>query len=313
MTLSPSPKLGADPLSNVLDVLGARVTRRTRMEAAGEWALSFPAMDRLKFIAVLRGSAWMLLPSRAPQVVRAGDVCLVGRTPYVVASDPAPAPVDGQRYFGASGGDSARLGGDETMGIGGTVAFASDNADFLLDMLPDFLLIPCASPGSGAIATILDMMTRELEQDRIGGEVVSSRLADLLLVEAIRAHATQSEQAGIGWLGALSDPRLGRVLRAMHDDVSRPWTVAGLAGIAGMSRAAFSAAFTRRIGQPPLAYLRAWRLTIARAALARGDATVATIARNVGYESQSAFGHAFKREFGSPPKAGPHREAGGRT
>jgi AraC-like DNA-binding protein len=304
MKLSQSSKLRADPLSNVLDILGASVTRRTRIEAAGEWALAFPALDRLKFVAVLRGSSWMLIPSRAPQLMCAGDVCLLGRTPYVVASDPAQTPVDGQTFYGASGCDVARFGGDDTIGIGGTVAFAADNADFLVDMLPDFLLVPRASPGSGAMATILNLMTDEIQRDRIGGEIVSSRLADLLLVEAIRAYASQSEQAGIGWLGALSDPRLGRVLRAIHEDVSRPWTVAGLASVAGMSRAAFSATFTRRVGQPPLAYLRAWRLTIARAALTRGDATVATIARAVGYESQSAFGHAFKREFGSSPKAG---------
>ncbi len=137
----------------------------------------------------------------------------------------------------------------------------------------------------------------------IGSEIVSARLADVLLVEAIRAYAGCVDAAEIGWLGALSDARLGRALRAIHDDVAQPWTVASLAGVAGMSRAAFSAEFTRRVGQPPLTYLRAWRLTLARAALAHGDATVADIARRIGYTSQSAFGHAFRRAFGAPPKA----------
>lgn len=303
MKLSQSSKLRADPLSNVLDVLGARVARLTRMEAAGQWALAFPAMHRLKFVAVLRGTCWMLLPSREPQFMQAGDVCLLGRTPYVVASDPGQTPVDGQFFYGAPGCDVVRRGGDDTIGVGGTVTFAAENADFLLDMLPDFLLVSRASPASGAIATILALMNGEIERDRIGGEIVSSRLADVLLIEAIRAYSSQPEQVEIGWLGALSDPRLGRVLRAIHEDVAQPWTVAELASVAGMSRAAFSAEFTRRVRQPPLAYLRAWRLTIARAALTSGDATVATIARKVGYASQSAFGHAFKREFGSPPKA----------
>lgn len=303
MKLSQASKSGTDPLSNVLDVLGARVTRRTRLEAAGDWALAFPALDRLKFVAILRGTSWLLLPSRAPQRMQAGDVCLLGRTPYVVASDPARTPIDGEALYGASGGDVVRLGGDDTIGIGGSVTFAADTADFLLQMLPDFLIISRATPASGAIATILSLMHDEIRRDRMGGDVVRSRLADVLLVEAIRAYASQSEQVGIGWFAALSDPRLGRVLHAIHDDVSRPWTVAGLASVAGMSRAAFSAAFTARVGQPPLAYVRAWRLTIARAALARGDATVATIARDVGYESQSAFGHAYKRAFGAPPKA----------
>lgn len=302
MNLSRSSKTVTDPLSDVLNVLGARVTRRTRLEAAGPWALAFPALDRLKFVALVRGTAWMVLPERAPQLMSAGDVCLLGSTAYAIASDPTLPPLDGQTFYSADC-DIAHLGGDETVAIGGTVSFDPGNADFLLAMLPDFLFVPRSSAASGAVATILGLMEGEAARDIIGSEIVSARLADVLLVEAIRAYAGSVEQAGIGWLGALADARLGRVLRAIHGDIAQPWTVAELAGVAGMSRAAFSAAFTRRVGQPPLSYVRAWRLTIARAALAQGDGTVASVARKVGYTSQSAFGYAFERAFGSPPKA----------
>lgn len=302
MELSQSSKATRHPLSDVLDVLGARVTRRTRMEAAGRWALAFPAIDRLKFVALLRGSQWMLLPGRTPQLLSEGDVCLIGRTAYAVASDPDMAPIDGQGLYDSPGCDVARIGGDDTVGIGGTVTFAAADADFLLDMLPEFMIVPRSSPASGAIATVLALMGNEIERDMMGGEIVSARLADVLLVEAIRAYAGHVGRTEMGWLGALSDARLGRALRAIHEDVAQPWTVARLAGVAGMSRAAFSAEFTRRIGKPPLAYLRAWRLTIARAALMRGDTTVARTASEVGYTSQSAFGHAFRRAFGCPPK-----------
>ncbi len=302
MELSRSSKPVTDPLSDVLNVLGARVTRRTRLEAAGQWALAFPALERLKFVALLRGSAWMIRPAGAPQLMSAGDVCLLGRTPYTVASDPERPPLDGETFYGVDC-DVVRLGGDETVAIGGTVSFDPGNADFLLGMLPDFLFVPRSSAASGAMATILGLMEGEVGRDIIGSEIVSARLADVLLVEAIRAYAGSVDQVEIGWLGALSDPRLGRVLRAIHGAVAQPWTVARLAGVAGMSRAAFSAEFTRRVGQPPLGYVRAWRLTIARAALAHGDVTVASIAGKVGYMSQSAFGHAYRSAFGSPPKA----------
>lgn len=153
------------------------------------------------------------------------------------------------------------------------------------------------------MAATLGLINAEAECDVIGSEIVSARLADVLLVEAIRTYAESVGQVEIGWLGALSDPRLNRVLRVIHGDVAVPWTVAQLARVAGMSRAAFSAEFTRRVGQPPLAYVRAWRLTIARAELTRGDESVASIARKVGHTSQSAFGHAFRSAFGSSPKA----------
>lgn len=279
------------------------MTRRTRLEAAGRWALEFPAIDRLKFVALLRGSQWMLLPGCAPQLLNEGDICLIGRTAYAVASDPDVAPVDGQTVY-SSGRDVACIGGDDTIGIGGTVTFAAANADFLLERIPEFLIVPRSSPASAAIATILELVNNEIERDTMGSEIVSARLADVLVVEAFRAYAGVVEPAEMGWLGAIADPRLGRALRAMHADVAQPWTVAQLARVAGMSRAAFSAEFTRRLGQPPLAYLRTWRLTIARTALIRGDTTVAYMANKVGYTSQSAFAHAFRRAFGYSPKAG---------
>ena len=301
MDLSQSSKSSVDPLSDVLGVLGARVTRRTRMEAAGRWAFAFPAIDRLKFVAMLRGNQWILIPGCPPQAMNEGDVCLLGRTDYAVASHPDEMPIDGQPLY--AGDDVALVGGDDTIAIGGTVTFGAGNADFLLDMLPTFMIVPRSSPAADAVATILALMSGEFDRGMMGSEIVGARLADVLLVEAIRAYASHADATAIGWLGAVRDVRIGRALRAIHNDVARPWTVAGLAEIAGMSRAAFSAEFSRRVGQPPLTYLRAWRLTLARTALTRGDETVASIASRIGYTSQSAFGHAFRRAFGAAPKA----------
>jgi transcriptional regulator GlxA family with amidase domain len=202
-----------------------------------------------------------------------------------------------------------RLGGDDTVSLGGTVTFSQGNGDFLLDMLPGFLLIPRSSSASGAMTAILALLDGEIERDAMGSEIMVARLADVLLVEAIRAYAAGVQGIRTGWLGALSDPRLGRALRAIHEDIAHPWTVARLASMAGMSRAAFAALFARQIGQPPLGYVRAWRLTLARAALVRGDSDVASIAGKVGYTSQSAFGHAFRCAFGMSPKAGAHATA----
>lgn len=137
----------------------------------------------------------------------------------------------------------------------------------------------------------------------MGGQIISARLADVLLVEAIRAYAEGEGGGPTGWLGALTDVRLGRALRAVHEDIARPWTVAEMGGTAGMSRAAFSAAFTRGVGQPPLAYVRAWRLTLAHAALTQGETDIARLAARLGYSSQSAFTHAFRSVYRTAPSA----------
>jgi AraC-like DNA-binding protein len=301
MNLSRSSHTMIDPLSDVLIALGAAVNRLTRLEAADQWALEFPALDRLKFVAMLKGTCWLSVPGRAPQFMSAGDVCLIGRTTYAVASDPSLPLLDGLTFY--EGRDIVRLGGDETICLGGSVTFSPGNTDFLLDMLPGFLLVPRSSTTSGPIAKILMLLNGEVERAAIGSQIVSARLADVLLVEAIRAYAEGADGIQTGWLGALSDPRLGRMLRAVHGDIARPWTVAQLANVAGMSRAAFSAAFTRQVGQPPLSYVRGWRLALAHAALARGGADIASIGSRLGYTSQSAFTHAFRSAFGTTPNA----------
>ncbi|MFC7554596.1 helix-turn-helix transcriptional regulator [Pseudoroseomonas wenyumeiae] len=90
----------------------------------------------------------------------------------------------------------------------------------------------------------------------------------------------------------------------MHGNIAFPWTVGALAAQVGMSRSAFAALFTRRVGRPPLDYLAGWRMTLSRHLLLRNEADVASVAAQVGYASPSAFGHAFKRSFGHSPRKG---------
>ncbi|MCC8395576.1 AraC family transcriptional regulator [Paraburkholderia sp. MMS20-SJTR3] len=121
------------------------------------------------------------------------------------------------------------------------------------------------------------------------------------MIEAIRARPVSPVPGG--WLDALAEPRLGRALTLIHNDIAEPWTVARLAAAAGMSRSAFASLFTRTVGRPPLDYLRSWRLARARALLANGEDNVARVASAVGYASQSAFTHAYRRAFATTPRS----------
>ena len=113
-------------------------------------------------------------------------MCVLGRTASTVASHPEAVPVDGEALYEA-GCDVACLRGHDTGAIGGTVTFKTDRTDVLLDMLPGCMMVPRSSPASGAVATILGLMSSETERGMIGGDIVSARLADVLLAEAIRA------------------------------------------------------------------------------------------------------------------------------
>lgn len=299
MYMSRSYKPTADPLSQILAVLGTHSIGRAWLEAAGEWALPFPATERLRFMAVLQGTCWLLPGKAAPQLLCAGDVALIGHTDFVVASDPA-APVDDWSSVEVTADDRLRLRGDDVRLLGGGIAFSPGTSSFLLDSLPPSVVIPGSSSAAGAIRSLLSLLDRESREPGLGGEAVTAHLADVLIVEAIRFHASHAGAHHVGWLRALVDPRIGRALHSFHANVAQPWTVALLATEAGMSRAAFSSAFHRLVGRPPLDHLRAWRLTLARARLAAG-ASAASAALEVGYTSQSAFGYAYRRFFGRPP------------
>ncbi|ANL25107.1 MULTISPECIES: AraC family transcriptional regulator [Rhizobium] len=303
MSMSRSSMNRSDPLSDVLTALGARSGGRTRLEASGDWSLSFPEKERLKLVAVLRGKCWILLPDHPPQHLTEGDVFLIGSAAHVVASDPELTPIDGAALYSESGRDVVRLGGDETVLMGGSITFASAEANFVLDALPRFLLIGGASGAATAVSRTLELLDGEVGRNRIGGSLVTTRLAEVLFVEAIRAYVAEQGDACVGWIGALADRQIGEALRVIHGETKRPWTVATLAARVGMSRSAFSARFARRVGRPPLEYLTYWRMLLARQWLSEPEADIARIASEVGYLSQSAFGHAFKRTFGHTPRS----------
>jgi AraC-like DNA-binding protein len=151
------------------------------------------------------------------------------------------------------------------------------------------------------IGWLLERIVREMEPPpRPGGPLVIAELAQLLFVLTLRAYVTQSPKSEGGWLKALGDSRLAPVLVAMHRDPGRAWTLENLAREAGMSRTSFTVHFRQVMGVPPLAYLTNWRMHLAERDLRRG-ASVAEVADAVGYKSESAFSHAFKRATGTAP------------
>jgi AraC-like DNA-binding protein len=64
---------------------------------------------------------------------------------------------------------------------------------------------------------------------------------------------------------------------------------------------AFFERFTRTVGLPPMEYLLAWRMAIAKDLLRREDVGLDEIAERVGYGSASTFSTAFSRHGGRPP------------
>jgi AraC-like DNA-binding protein len=184
----------------------------------------------------------------------------------------------------------------------------------LLGDLPEVIHLPARVGHHPGLRAAVDLLGGELEQPRPGGDAMLPALLDVLLLHILRAWFDEQSAHGAatGWAAALRDPAVAAGLRAIHGDPGRPWTVEELAFQAGLSRAAFARRFAALVGQPPQAYLTWWRMTLAARLLRDSDAPLATVARKVGYTSEFAFAHAFKREYGLAP-GGFRRSAPRRT
>jgi len=145
------------------------------------------------------------------------------------------------------------------------------------------------------------LISREAEEMRPGGETIITRLADIVVIQAIRSWIDSEQDADQGWLAALRDKHIGRALAAIHRQPAKNWSVATLAREVGMSRSGFSARFTHLVGESVMQYVTQWRMQLARAELRESTDSLATIADRLGYQSEAAFSRAFKRVFGVAP------------
>lgn len=310
---------GVDALSDLL--------RRSRTSDADvrqliqrpPWAMTFDDAPLLTVFAVLGGAAVLRLddcPEVPPTDLSPGDIALVTQSRrHTIADCSGTAPqivirAGRKHLLGADQDRNADLVTElapRTYGDGGPGATTvlrgmyeprGDAGQRLLSTLPPVARIP-ATPRTGAA---LDLLTAEAALDEPGQDAVLHRMLDLILVLALREGCAQSGVERPTWYRALSDPAIGTVLDRVHTDPAHRWTVAGLAAAAGMSRAAFAARFVELVGQPPLAYLTEWRMTVAADLLREGSGTtVAAAARAVGYQDAFAFSVAFKRVKGVSP------------
>lgn len=155
--------------------------------------------------------------------------------------------------------------------------------------------------GAEWIDGIFRFLIMEAGDVQPGGALMISRLIDLVVIRALRTWVQQGHSSG--WLGGLSDARIARSLKAIHEAPTQRWSIGELADSAGMSRSSFSERFTALVGRSPLRYQNECRLRMAREMLAKGDARVGAIGLHIGYESEAAFSRAYKEFFGHSPRA----------
>lgn len=299
-----NPVVAIDPLSDLLQLLDARAVVAGGLVGGGDWSVAFPGSDRIKFWGVVRGCCWHVSDDdAAPLQLVQGDVLLrIAPLSARLCSHQDVPPVWLADIRGDSSDAVTQVGkGDEFFLIGGMVELGEESERLLRDVLPPFVHIRGDSAEAQPIRWLLGQLLHEREGDRPGRTAASAQLIQLMFVHILRVYMATAEGMPAGWLRALNDTRLAPVLRMMHADPSRAWTLNELAAASSMSRAAFAAYFNKVAGLAPMRYLTEWRMRLAQRALAEGRVPLAKLAESLGYASESAFSHAFKRVMGRSP------------
>ena len=302
----PSDETIQDPLSDILSAMRVSRARTFLFESNRPYALHFPEGQHLTYGAVVSGS-FELCPDGIPPIhVSAGDCYLLtDGTAYTTRTADVP-PIDGKRFFAANRDESGIIrfgdGVPELVVIGGRFSLDDVGAEWLRLALPLLIHIPAGSPAGVPLRATLAVLRYEAGNRAIGEKLVVARIAEILFVQALRAHLMLHGEQERSWLAGLADPRLGRALRAFHAAIAENWTIARLAAEAGMSRSSFAEHFRRRIGLTPMDYVARWRLFRIRRALLEDNRPFAAAAADNGWQSRTSCSRAFRALFGASPQ-----------
>jgi AraC-like DNA-binding protein len=300
-----------DPLGEALHFLRMDGAFYVRSELSAPWGMTLdPMPGYLWFHVVTTGAVLLEVDEEHSRWLHPGDVHLVphgnGHTLRSEPGVPAPGVMELELEHPSDRYEILRAGGEgaPTTLICGAVRFDHPVAHNLVGILPQMIHIGASDgPRAGWMHGVFALMAAEAREFQPGGEAVITRLADVLVIQAIRSWIETAPAARSGWLGALQDRQIGRALALIHQDPARDWTVASLASELALSRSAFAARFTELVNEPVIQYVTRWRMQIAQSTLETQRATVAELADRLGYKSEAAFARAFKRVTGIPPGA----------
>lgn len=321
-----------DALSEALSAV--RMTGAIFFDAVctAPWGFTVPAMKHVAHVLspgterlvayhlVAEGTAVVKLADGTEVPISAGDVVILPHgAPHTVTNGTPVALIDSEKelYQQLSGDLHTRYlggGGAITRFICGYFGCERQAEQLFLAGLPPLIKINVLGDTAGAwLEHSIRHLAAEAGSGRPGRNVLLSKMAEALFIESLRRYMDQLPPEQTGWLAGARDPIVGAALALMHRRASHSWTLTELASDVGASRSVLVDRFAHFLHEPPLTYLARWRLQLAARKLQTTRQTVLQVAMEVGYESESAFNRAFKREFGLPPARFRHQSKSARS
>jgi AraC-like DNA-binding protein len=300
-----------DPISEVLAGLRIRGARFSKVLLSPPFGLALPAERFARFHFVAAGQAIVLLPNGKSTRMSCGDAVLIPRAcDHKIVSD-LNAPVWDVRSLpsqplcrdvcAVDARSPTECRSKDTLIFTACMELELDSLHPLISLMPDIMPVAALQERQPDIRHLLHTMEREMAAARAGSAGILARLSEVVAANIVREWVEAGDGDAGGWIAALRDPRLGKVLVALHCDPGKDWTVAEMAKLMGSSRTVFAERFTSATGVPPLRYLARLRMHLASQWMSRDRLSVDQVARRLNYNSPAAFSRAFKRFTGRPP------------
>ncbi len=299
-----------DPVAEILRDFRLSNTFYWRGELRAPWGLELMRECGAGFHFVAEGSCYLRWGDRPPLRLNAGDLVLLPHArDHILADAPDSPTVPVDSLVRETVGQTAILLGNGGSGalavlVGGSVQFEEPGLHPLLERMPEVLHLSTAGGEQDEmLRSMVAAMGAEALSARPGRATVMTRLADILVIQAVRWWLDHGSAECSGWLRALRDPQVGKALALIHRRPEENWTVRSLAEAVHLSRSVFSARFTEFVGTPPMQYCTRWRMHLAGRWLQEDKLGIREVAARLGYESEPSFSRAFKRLHGVPPGA----------
>lgn len=325
--------MGADTLSDLLRSVRLRGAVFYYVSFRDRWSAEAPAGCEIteavmpgcdhvmEYHLIAKGGGWAAVDGEPPVKLAAGDIVMFPHGDrHVLSSAPgiaplrltaewifstrnAPRPLPVSYHHGVvEAGTQFPVEDASTIAVCGFLGCDLRPFNPLVAALPRILHLPAARAGEW-VNRVMDQAVAESNSPRPGSEAVLERLSEMMFVDAARRYLDSLPEDATGWLAGLRDRYVGRALALLHERPDAAWSVDSLAHEVGLSRSALHERFVKFLGHPPMQYLAHWRIQLGARLLRESNRNVATIALEVGYESEAAFSRAFRRLVGMPPAA----------